>query len=187
MTDSCYKDIRCGPHILPPPLPPAFEDLMQASALAHKHRHYKTLILLVVCMTAGAFFLFWLGQMAPVTPLRGKLGTPPNWNRIAVRTAPLGRDEPGFFHYRIDESGQLYQTSAWKNNMQDPRQQGAIEIVLTVNESDAGISRAQEKSLTRLLSNLRRKFAISADQVRLSPNQALASAREMDHSSRVGL
>ena len=149
---------------------------MQAPALAHKHRHYKTLILLVLSMTVGAFFLFWLGQMAPVTPLRGKAATSPNWSKIAVRTASLSQPELGFFHYRIDESGQLYQTAAWKNSMQNPGRQGAIEVLLTVAEPQGGISRAQEKALSKLISNLRRKYSISAEQVRLSSNQSLASA-----------
>src|SRR5262245_59066651 len=149
---------------------------MQAPALAHKHRHYKTLILLVLSMTVGAFFLFWLGQMAPVTPLRGKAATTPNWSRIAVRTASVGQPELGFFHYRIDESGQLYQTAAWKHRMQNPTPQGAIEVLLTVTEPQGGISSAQEKALSRLLSTLRRKYSIPADQVRLSASQSLASA-----------
>lgn len=157
---------------------------MQAASVVHKHRHYKTLILLVVSMTLGAFFLFWLGQMAPVTPLRGKAAAAPNWSRITVRTAAKQGDF-GFFHYRIDEAGHLFQTAAWKNSMQNPRQQGAIEIVVNVPASDAGISRGQEKALGRLVSDLRRKFAISADQIRLSPNQALVSAA--DRVDRTGL
>jgi len=149
---------------------------MSAASAAHKHRHYKTLILLVVSMTVGAFFLFWLGQMAPVTPLRGKAAGPDKWSRVVVRTAADNQSDLGFFHYRIDGAGQLYQTAAWKNNMHDPRHQGAIEIVVSLPSADAGISRIQEKSLARLVSDLRRKFSIPADQIRLAPEATLAVA-----------
>lgn len=149
---------------------------MPAASAAHKHRHYKTLILLVVSMTVGAFFLFWLGQMAPVTPLRGKAAVSDKWGRVVVRTAASTQADAGFFHYRIDEAGQLYQTAAWKNSMHDPRHADAIQIVVSLPSGDAGISRTQEKSLARLVSELRRKFSIPADQIRLAPEATLASA-----------
>src|SRR5439155_10998344 len=125
-------------------------NLMHASAAAHKHRHFKTLILLVISMTFGAFFLFWLGRLTPVVPLRGKAKPVVSWNGIAVRTAQADVANLGFFHYRIDAAGQLWQTSAWKAHAQDPKKPGTIEIVLNVRER-AEISSSQERALAKLV------------------------------------
>ena len=160
---------------------------MQAASIAHKNRHYKTLILLVISMTVGAFFLFWLSKMTPVIPLRGKVATAPSWNKITVRTASTAQRERGFFHYRIDEDGQLFQTNAWKAGSQHPRQLGAIQVLVTVSDSDAGINVAEEKALTRLVSDLRQKYGISANQVRLEKSATLASGSDVDAASRIGL
>lgn len=160
---------------------------MHAHSAAHKHRHFKTLILLVVSMTAGAFFLFWLGQLTPVTPLRGKPRAEASWNKISVRTASPRAFEKGFFHLRIDESGRLFQTSAWKTRSPEPRQAGAIQIVLNVADSATGINTAQVKALAKLIGELRKQFGISADQVRLDKRPALASTDGFDAPSSFGL
>jgi hypothetical protein len=150
------------------------EDSMLATPVAHRHRHYKTLALLVLSMTAGTSFLFWLGNLAPVTPLRGSAKAARPWTRIAVRAeaAAAGR---GFFHYRIDENGRLFQSSAWKSGLHDPRRPGAILVLLTTGRHESRPTPLQQAALARLLDDLRDRHAISADQVRYDSSRALAS------------
>lgn len=162
---------------------------MQArSVIADKNRHYKTLILLVICMTVGAFFLFWLGQVTPVTPLRGKAKSAASWKQIMVRTASLADSgDKGFFHLRIDENGRLYQTNAWKAGAADPRRQGTIQVLLTVARPNESINAAQEKTLVHLISDLRREHNISVDKVLLDKSESVVSSDAPDSLRSVGL
>jgi len=160
---------------------------MQAHAALHKHRHLKTLILLVISMTVGAFFLFWLGQMTPVTPLRGKSKVAASWNQISVRTSSAQAVDTGFFHLRIDEFGRLFQTNAWRAHTADPRKVGTIQVVLSLADTNAGISKTQERALARLIKDLRREFAISAEEIRLDRGPALVSTFDSDRPTSIGL
>ncbi len=160
---------------------------MQANSVANKNRHFKTLILLVVSMTFGAFFLFWLGQMTPVTPLTARAKTSATFKDIAVRTTLAEARDKSFFHLRIDEQGRLFQTTAWKAKAHDPRRLGTIEVVLTLPDRDEGITAVQEKSLAKLLADLRKDFAIPTDNIRLDKSQALASYDESDSPTSIGL
>src|SRR4051812_46428477 len=102
----------------------------------HQHRHFKTLILLVVSMTAGAFLLFWIDHLAPSQrprTLRGMSAAGGAWGRVAVRTQDSA-DDPGFFHFRIDEGGQLYQSNFWTAGYQHPDSEGVIHIVVSMTD-----------------------------------------------------
>ncbi|MBI5764040.1 MAG: N-acetylmuramoyl-L-alanine amidase [Planctomycetes bacterium] len=160
---------------------------MQAQSVANKNRHFKTLILLVVSMTVGAFFLFWLGQMTPVTPLSARAKSAAPFKEIAVRTGMAETRDKSFFHLRIDEEGRLFQTTAWKAKAHDPRRLGTIQIVLTVSEQDEGISAAQQKCLARLLADLRKDFAIASSNIRLDKMPTLASHEDSDAPTSIGL
>jgi hypothetical protein len=159
---------------------------MQAHSAAHRHRHFKTLMLLVVCMTVGAFFLFWLGQMTPVTPLRAKTLAAADWKQIAVRTAAPDAAPAGFFHLRIDEQGRLFQTNAWKAASHDPQRESEIQIVLTMKDNNTGISPAQERTLSRLIAGLRRDYAIAAEKIRLDSLGAASTVVTDPQSTRRG-
>lgn len=160
---------------------------MQAQSVSNKNRHFKTLILLVVSMTFGAFFLFWLGQMTPVTPLSARAKSAATFKDIAVRTGMAESRDKSFFHLRIDEEGRLFQTTAWKAKAHDPRRLGTIQIVLTVSEQDEGITTAQEKCLAKLLSDLRNEFAIANSNIRLDRTPTLASHEDSDAPTSIGL
>lgn len=137
---------------------------MPARIAPHPHRHFKTLIVLVLSMTGATFFLFWLANLSPVTPLRARPMQSLNWDSISVRAERPG-DTRGFFHFRIDEDGKLYQTSAWKAGQPSANLPGAIHILLS---SDSGSDRptvAQASSLSRTISELRRRYGIGESQV----------------------
>jgi hypothetical protein len=136
---------------------------MAASAARHRHRHYKTLIALVLSMTGGTLFLLWVGRLSPVIPLRGQVPAPQRWSEITVR-AENDHNPRGFFHLRIDEAGQLYQSSAWKIGQPDPDHPETILVLLT-SVDGAGISTAQTQTLSRTLADLRREHGISPDHV----------------------
>lgn len=136
---------------------------MAASKSRHQHRHYKTLIALVVSMTGGTFFLLWVGRLSPVTPLRGQVLTTPRWSEIAVR-AESNRNPRGFFHLRIDESGQLFQSSAWKIGQPDPDRPETIHLLLTSASGD-GVTDAQRQTLSRTIADLRQQHGIPSSRI----------------------
>jgi hypothetical protein len=160
---------------------------MHAHSARHRHRHFKTLILLVVSMTAGAFFLFWLGQMTPVTPLRGKPRAEGRWDWISVRTVSPRGDQKAPFHLRIDEAGRLYQTSAWKTRTAAPGQVGTIQVVLNVTGAESGINPVQERALAKLIGDLRKQFGIAGDCVRLEAGSARAESVDIGTPPTVGV
>ena len=135
---------------------------MAAAKSRHQHRHYKTLIALVVSMTGGTFFLLWVGRLSPVTPLRGQVISAPRWSGITVRTES-DRNPRGFFHLRIDESGQLFQSSAWKIGQPDPDHPSAIHVLLT--SEGAGVTAAQTQTLSRTIADLRLQHGIASNDV----------------------
>lgn len=138
---------------------------MPATAHRHQHRHFKTLIVLVLAMTGGTFLLFWIAQITPITPLRASVN---NWTHISVRAAE-GRSTAGFYHYRIDEVGRLFRNQSWNAETGDDRPGKTIVVVLTCPNGDQRVSSAQAGTLTHLLSELRHRHGIPADRVRVEP------------------
>ena len=143
---------------------------MAATATRHQHRHFKTLILLVIAMTVGTFFLFWVDRL---TPLTARTATP--WREIAIRSAGVSGDW-GFYHIRIDESGDLYETNAWQTGPRDPRAGGTIHVVLTRQDPRRTAPHAQAAALARVLEQLRGKYRIPQRHVRVvGPSDAVTA------------
>ena len=137
---------------------------MPARIASHSHRHFKTLIVLVFSMTGATFSLFWLANLSPVTPLRARPIQTLNWHSISVHAEKPG-DARGFFHFRIDEAGKLYQTSAWKAGQPSANLPGAIHILLSADNGLAKPTTAQTASLSRTISELRRRYSIGESRV----------------------
>lgn len=142
---------------------------MPAIAMRYQHRHYKTLIVLVLSMTGGTFFLYWVGKLSPVmhirpTPLRAESPAPQAWNQISVRTQTIGQPV-GFYHWRIDPQGRLSSSDAWKSGI-DPQADGSIQVVVATHSSNSGISSGQVKQLGLLLADLREVHHIPKDRIR---------------------
>lgn len=135
---------------------------MAGSLGRHQNRHFKTLILLVLSMTGGTFFLLWLGQLSPVTPLRSR--TAADWNQIAVRTDSADTPQ-GFYHLRIDVNGQVFQSDAWKEGRAQAGRPGIINLVLSTSEPGAAATRVQAQTLQRTLADLTRRFGIAQDRI----------------------
>lgn len=137
-------------------------------AVAVQHRHFKTLLVLVLAMTGGTFLLFGVAKLAPVmhvAPLRAEALPARTWTQVVVRSATA--DVPkGFFHWRIDEVGRLYQTDAWANG-QDPSGDGTIQVLISTSAPGGGVTPKQTRQLTRLLADLQSQFDIAKDRVRV--------------------
>lgn len=140
---------------------------MAAAPCKHKHRHFQTLILLVVSMTAGAFLLFWVDQNTPTHRPRTLRSMVANkgWTDVAVRTVAAS-EEHGFFHFRIAADGQWFQSSAWKQGRRDPKAESTIHVVLTKPGGANRVTDAQQSALRVLVEQLRREYQISIDHVR---------------------
>jgi hypothetical protein len=143
---------------------------MAAVHARHQHRHFKTLIVLVLAMTGGTFLLFGIARMSPVTPLRASAGP---WNQIVVRTEGPQSDR-GFFHYRIDESGRLFQSYAWKAGQHDRSNPGTIHVLLTCPDSKMQVTGPQARTLSAILGQLQEQFAVSNDAVTVDAGDAVA-------------
>jgi len=132
-------------------------------AKQQQHRHYKTLIVLVASMTAGTLMLYSLAQLSPrVTPLSSR--TPGQWNRISIRA--LTSDAPrGFFHFRIDADGRLFQSRAWDAGQYERGTPGTVHVLLTCQRSDRRVTSSQADTLSRIISQLRRELSIESDNV----------------------
>lgn len=142
--------------------------LMANRAKQHQHRHFKTLILLVISMTVGTFFLFWVDKVTPAhrrqTLQSLSAGSVGSWRDIAIRQS-ASQIQAGFFHFRIDESGRLYRrTKIWDAGPRDPRANGTIQIVLTRGPSGPASS-AQQLTLRRLLDDLGRRHNIPVSRI----------------------
>jgi hypothetical protein len=136
---------------------------MSASSAAHKNRHYKTLIVLVLSMTMGTLFLFWLGKFTPVTPLRASTGRA--WHQISVRSVVQGESD-GFYHLKVNGDGQVVPSSASERGQANPLgNPDTIQIVLRTSGPDSELSVAQTKALSKLIANLCKKHSIAANQV----------------------
>ena len=151
---------------------------MPQDSARHQHRHYKTLIILVISTTSGTFFLFWADQLAPtqrpqtLQSLTASAASP--WDGISVRTESAL--EPGFFHFRIDGSGRLYKSNAWQTSRHDPRSEGVIQVVLTRSRVDQQPSRSQAKALARIVGHLQQKYGIPQSRIFAAPSSATAVA-----------
>jgi hypothetical protein len=144
---------------------------MPANPARHQFRHFKTLIVLVVAMTGSTIFLFWLGRLAPVTPLRAK--TPAAWNQIVVRAAGP-QTEGGFYHFKIDEQGRVRESSAWAGQRYAQGSDGTIHVLIACGTRDAKLTPTQSQTLTRTIAGLRRSYGIATDQVRVAQSPQLA-------------
>lgn len=149
---------------------------MRAQIKSDPNRHYKTLIALVLSMTCVTLFLFWLANVTPVTPLRGKVGAAPTWDRISVRAEKEPGAERGFFHFRIDEQGRLFQTSAWKGGVPSPVRRGTIHILLSNDNPLNPPTVEQTQTLSRTIKELRTRFKIGVDQVLVDRGEQVARA-----------
>lgn len=154
--------------------------LMAAIQARHQHRHFKTLIVLVLAMTGGTFLLFTIAQFSPVTPLRASAGP---WNQIVVRTEGPQTDR-GFFHYRIDDSGRLFQSYAWKAGQHDRSSPGAIHVLLTCTDHKMQVTGAQARTLSVILQQLQQQFAVSSDAISVDAGESLAEVTGSNSGSR---
>ena len=137
---------------------------MPAAAVRHQHRHFKTLIALVVATTGGTFFLYGAAKLSPVTPLRANVSADKLWTDIDV-SEQLPGSATGFYHWRIDKSGRPASPSdAWNNN-QDPYGNGRIQLLVASPSKDGGITKRQAEQLDRLITELRGKYNIPKDRV----------------------
>ncbi len=142
---------------------------MAVRTARHHNRHYKTLIVLVMSMTGGTMFLFWIGQLAPVTPLRSS--TPAaKWTQIAVCSQDA-RAQDGFHHFKIDEGGRPSVSEAWNQGRRDVRGSGAIHILVTCDSATARLSSVQADKLKRLIEILRAEHSIATERVRIVQNR----------------
>lgn len=143
---------------------------MAARTARHQHRHYKTLIVLVMSMTGGTMFLFWIGQLAPVTPLRSSTPTARTWTQIAVRSQDA-REQDGFHHFKIDEAGRPSVSEAWDQAKHDARGSGTVHILVTCESTEARLTTVQAEKLKRLIDILRTEHRIAPDRVRISQSR----------------
>ena len=146
---------------------------MASQSIKHSNRHFKTLILLVVSMTAGAFLLFWIDKHTPThrpRTLRGLTASKP-WTDVAIRSAASAQGV-GLFHFRIDADGNWYQSSAWKNGLRDPANEGTIHILLT--RDGGGSPEAQQLALRRLVDQIQREHRIDTDHIHAIPAAVIA-------------
>jgi hypothetical protein len=138
-----------------------------AKALArHQHREWKTLIVLVIAMAAMTCVLWVVASWSPITPLRGRSGGGLRpWTKISVckTAAPVGNDN--FYHFRIDETGRLYQSSAWNEGRCQQAHAGSVRIVLSHSDKRDIVTRSQQQTLSRTIARLCDAYGISADAI----------------------
>ncbi len=144
---------------------------MAGVATRNQHRHYKTLIVLVLAMTIGAFVLFWAARLSPVIPLSATREARVDWSRISVRAEALPVTR-GFFHYRIDASGRLFESYAWKAGQSERNTPGTIHVLLTCTDESLQVSPEQARTLSQIISKLRQRHSVPADRVRVEPTAA---------------
>ncbi|MCG8408540.1 MAG: hypothetical protein MI923_25340 [Phycisphaerales bacterium] len=150
---------------------------MPSGSVRHQNRHFKTLIVLVLAMTSGTFLLFWVAQVAPVTPLKGKTLSTKAWTEISVR-ANAASAPRGFFHYRIDHTGRLFQSNAWTAGQHDRGHPGAIHVLLTCPDYDMRVSPSQAKTLSQIISKLRHDHAIASDKVQVDATEGVVDSSQ---------
>jgi len=122
-------------------------------------------------MTLGTFFLFWLGRLSPVTPLRSRTAYQPQWQSISIRTQP-SHAVRGFYHLRIDEAGRLFQSDAWQGAKHQRDAIGAIQVLLTCDDPARRITAAQTTTLTRTIADLRDRHRIPGEAVHIETGRS---------------
>ncbi|HPF39633.1 MAG TPA: N-acetylmuramoyl-L-alanine amidase [Phycisphaerae bacterium] len=126
-----------------------------------QNRHYKTLIVLVCSMTIGTFVLYGMAQISPAIPLQSRAAT--HWNSISIRK--VVQDAPrGFFHFRIDHEGRIFQSRAWDAGQFDRSNPGAIQVLLTCDRDDLVPSYGQYESLELFISRLCKTYSIDSER-----------------------
>lgn len=148
---------------------------MSAPSRRHQHRHYKTLILLVLSMTGGTALLLWLAQYSPVTPLRSRMAGQGEWREICIR-AESAATSSGFYHLRVDRTGRLYRSEAWKQQQSHPDQPGAVQILLSATNQDGRPTPAQQQTLSRVLAELFERHSIASDRVVVRAGESLLAS-----------
>lgn len=143
---------------------------MASATAKHQHRHYKTLILLVLSMTGGTLLLLWLARFSPVTPLAATR----SWTDITLRTEP-GVNPNGFYHLRIDSEGRLFQSNAWKERTPDPDRPRTIHLLVTSASPSGLATDVQADTLRRTLADLGKLYSIPGDRVRVEAAGVVAS------------
>ncbi|RIK64257.1 MAG: hypothetical protein DCC65_14670 [Planctomycetota bacterium] len=157
-----------------------------SSTNRHQHRHYKTLILLVLSMTGGTFLLLWLAQFSPVTPLRGRSAGATDWREIEVRAESTAA-AAGFYHLRIDANGRLFRSDAWKYQQAHPEQPGVIAVLLSSTHSNGRPTPAQQQTLSRVLAELGQRYSIDAQEVSVRMGDSLLASGAAGTSLARGL
>ncbi|HWL95199.1 MAG TPA: hypothetical protein VNT79_16890, partial [Phycisphaerae bacterium] len=137
---------------------------MSAHAIRNQYRHYRTLIVLVLAMTVGTSMLFWLARFSPITPLRSTASTTRAWTQISVRAESSGA-RAGFFHYRIDETGRLFESYAWQAGQSERSAPKTVQILLTCSAPEAPVNADQAKTLAHVISSLQKRFEIAGDRI----------------------
>ena len=126
-----------------------------------QNRHYKTLIVLVCSMTFGTFVLYGMAQISPAIPLQSRAAS--HWSRISIRKVSEGAPR-GFFHYRIDSAGRIFESRAWEAGQVNRNDPNAIQVLLTCDRNDLVPSYEQYKSLELFISQLCRQHSIDAER-----------------------
>lgn len=122
-------------------------------------------------MTGGTLFLYWVGKLTPVTPLRAK--SPAGWSQILVRAADPGTED-GFYHVKLDAGGGVSASSAWRVQRYAQQGDGVIHVLVRCPKPGARVTPEQTKVLTQLLSELRQTYDIPASRVRVTQPSQLA-------------
>lgn len=140
-----------------------------------QNRHYKTLMVLVCSMTIGTFVLYGMAQISPAIPLQSRSNN--NWNRILIRATTT--DAPrGFFHFRIDAEGRVFQSRAWDARQIDRNNPGAIKVLLTCDRPDLVPTPDQYHNLELFISQLRKTYYIAGENVAMEQTSTtVADAR----------
>ncbi|MCB9852121.1 MAG: N-acetylmuramoyl-L-alanine amidase [Phycisphaerales bacterium] len=146
-----------------------------------QNRHYKTLIVLVCSMTIGTFVLYGMARISPAIPLQSRSAA--SWNRISIRK--VADDAPrGFFHFRIDHEGRIFQSRAWDAGQFDRANPGAIQVLLTCDQDDLVPSYGQYESLELFISRLCKTYSIDSERNISVENSAATVADARPHLRR---
>lgn len=136
-------------------------------------RQVKTLGTLVLSMTLGTALLNWVHDLTPAkssaTTLRAT-STRRLWDRIVVETISTRSLRPdgsvrSFYHLHVDREGQVQESAAWEREQRDPKQPGAIRIVVSVDRNDPDLTPRQWKRLTSVVAHLQSVHQITRDRI----------------------
>jgi hypothetical protein len=144
---------------------------MPTATTRHQHRHFKTLIVLVLAMTGSTLLLYWVAKLTPVIPLRATSSA--GWSQILVRAAtPTTTD--GFYHVKVDAQGRVSTSSAWAARRSAEQSEGVIQVLVRSGSADGKVTPEQTRALAKVLDDLRRTYDIPANRVRVAQTPQLA-------------